>query len=84
MNRHEKLIRVILEGESDANIRFADVRALMLYLGFDERVRGSHHIYRKSGIVTRLNFQVDNANAKPYQIRQLRQVVLEYGLGRND
>lgn len=72
MNRHEKLLRTILDGESDVNIRFADVRALMLYLGFEERVRGSHHIYRKSGVITRLNLQADDTNAKPYPIRQLR------------
>ena len=50
MNRHERLLRTILGGRSDANIRFGDLRALMQYLGFQERIRGSHHVYRKQGV----------------------------------
>ena len=46
MNRHERLLRTILRGRSDANIRFDDLRALMQYLGFEERTRGSHRVYR--------------------------------------
>ena len=41
MNRHERLLRTILRGRSDANIRFDDLRALMQHLGFEERVRAS-------------------------------------------
>ena len=50
MSRHERLVRTILLGRSDANIRFSDLRALMRYLGFQERVRGSHHLFDKEGI----------------------------------
>ena len=83
MNRHERLLQTILRGRSDANIRFADLRALMRYLGFDERIRGSHHVYRKQGVPEKVNLQRDDGNAKPYQVRQLRRVVLKYQLGRN-
>ena len=82
MDRHERLLQRILGGRSDANIRFSELRALMQSLGFDERIRGSHHIYRKAGLAEKVNLQRDDGNAKPYQIRQLRRVLLKYQLGR--
>ena len=82
MNRHERLLQTILGGRSDANIRFSELRALMRYLGFDERIRGSHHIYRKHGVAEKVNLQRDNGSAKPYQVRQIRRILLKYRLGR--
>ena len=79
MSRSERLIQRILGGRSDANIRFADLRIL----GFDERVRGSHHLYRRYGVVEKVNLQRDDGNAKPYQVRQVRRLILKYKLGRN-
>ena len=80
MSRRTRLRRRLLEGRSDANIRFDELRALLLRLGFVERVRGSHHIFRKKGVSERLNLQRDGSNAKPYQVRQVRQVILKYQL----
>ena len=34
MRRHERLLRTVLSGRSDANIRFADLQSLLLHLGF--------------------------------------------------
>ena len=45
MNRPKRLVETILRGRSDANIRFHDLRSLMRYLGFEERVRGGHHLF---------------------------------------
>ena len=42
----------VLSGRSDANIRFDDLRTFLLRLGFVERVRGSHHIFRKEASVS--------------------------------
>ena len=53
-------------------------------LGFEERVRGSHHIYRCAEVEERLNLQREGAKAKPYQVRQVRAVILRYGLGVDD
>ena len=80
MGRRTKLRQRILEGRSESNIRFDELRALLLRLGFVERVRGSHHIFRKEGVTERLNLQRDGSNAKPYQVRQVRQVILKYQL----
>ena len=80
MSRRIRLRQRILEGRSDANIRFDELRALLLRLGFVERVRGSHHIFRKEGVTERLNLQRGGSNAKPYQVRQVRQAILKYQL----
>ena len=80
MNRHWQLLQTILRGRSDANIRFAELCALLQYLGFEERIRGSHHIFRKQGVAEKLNLQRDDGHAKPYQVRQVRRVILKYKL----
>ncbi len=81
MARYDKLLLRILQGQSDANIAFDDLRQLLLYLGFEERIRGSHHLFRKQGIEEKLNLQRDGNKAKPYQVRQMRNVILKYHLG---
>ncbi len=84
MNRHERLLQIILRGRSDANIRFVDLRTLMQYLGFSERIRGSHHLFNKEGIAEIVNLQNQRGNAKIYQVRQVRQLILKYKLGEGD
>ena len=84
MNRHERLLQRILRGRSDADIRFSDLRALMDYLGFEERIRGSHHLFDKVGIVEIVNLQGRGGHAKPYQVRQVRRLILKYRLGGDD
>ena len=81
MGQDEQLISRILRGTSDANIPFADLCHLLERLGFEKRIRGSHHIFRKSGIVERINLQRDGQKAKPYQVRQVRAIILKYQMG---
>lgn len=81
MGTHGKLLRRILEGRSDANIDFSDLRALLLNLSFEERTRGSHHIFRRADVEERINLQRQGNKAKPYQVRQVRAVILRYRLG---
>jgi predicted RNA binding protein YcfA (HicA-like mRNA interferase family) len=81
MEIHDKLLRRILEGRSDANIDFSDLRALLLHFAFEERTRGSHHIFRRDGVEERINLQKQGSKAKPYQVRQVRAVILRYRLG---
>ncbi len=84
MGRYDKLVARVLRGTSDANISFDDLCQLLSHLGFDERVRGSHHIFRRAGIEERINLQRDGSKAKPYQVKQVRAVIVKYGLGGND
>ena len=80
MARHEKVLERVLGGQADANIRFEELRALLLDLGFAERTRGSHHMFGKSGIEEQINLQREGAKAKPYQVKQVRAVILKYQL----
>jgi len=81
VGKWEKLITQILSGLSDANIPFSDLCQLLRRLGFEERIRGSHHIFRKSGVEEKINLQQDGQYAKPYQVRQVRKVIVKYRLG---
>ncbi len=81
MGKHEKVLLQILRGSSDANISFNDLFNLLKKIGFEERVRGSHHIFRKKGIIEKINLQRDGSKAKVYQIRQVRNIILKYNLG---
>jgi predicted RNA binding protein YcfA (HicA-like mRNA interferase family) len=81
MGKYEKLLLCILQGQSDSNIAFDDLCQLLVRLGFEERIRGSHHIFRKSGIEEKINLQRDGNRAKPYQVRQVRTILLKYRLG---
>jgi predicted RNase H-like HicB family nuclease/predicted RNA binding protein YcfA (HicA-like mRNA interferase family) len=40
----------VLRGSADANIRFSDLRGLLLKNGFVERVKGSHHIFTHDAV----------------------------------
>ena len=80
MSRHKELRETVLSGRADAGIRFDDLRGLLRNLGFTERVRGSHHIFRREGVAERINLQRDNSHAKPYQVRQVRRVILKHKL----
>lgn len=80
MGKYDKLIDKLLRGTSDANIPFDDLRGLLIRLGFEERIRGSHHVYRKEGIEEKLNLQQDDSKAKPYQVRQVRSIIIKYHL----
>ena len=78
---NERVLTKILQGRSDANIGFNELRSLLLDLGFVERTRGSHHIFRKSGVEDPINIQRDGRQAKPYQIRQIRAILVKHQLG---
>ena len=50
-------------------------------LEFQERIRGAHHIFVREGVSEILNLQPRGRNAKPYQVKQVRNVILKYRLG---
>ncbi len=81
MTRPRKTLDRILRGEADANIRFADLRRLLVLVGFDERIRGGHYIYSREDIVEIFNLQPKGTMEKPYQVKQVRQLLVRYRLG---
>jgi len=52
--------------------------------GFDERIRGSHHIYTKSDVVEIINLQPKGSKAQPYQVKRVRNLILKYKLAGED
>jgi len=80
MGHEQKLVERVLSGLSDANIGFDELRTLLKGLGFDERIKGSHHIFRRDGVVELLNLQRDGSKAKPYQVKQVRALIVKYRL----
>jgi predicted RNA binding protein YcfA (HicA-like mRNA interferase family) len=80
----DKTLHRVLSGTADAAIRFDELCSLLESLGFVKRVRGSHHLFRKPGVEERVNLQRDGNNAKPYQVKQARAVILKYRLGALD
>ena len=80
MGNIRKIVGKIIEGKSDANIAFDDLSKILLKMGFTERTKGSHHIYRKEGIEEKINLQKDGNKAKPYQVKQVRMIIIKYRL----
>lgn len=81
MRRRDQLLEQILRGTSDANIPFDKMCRLLQRLGFHMRVRGDHHIFTKENVEEILNLQPKAGKAKPYQVKQVRAVILKYKLG---
>ena len=80
MGKYEKLLTLILRGASDANIAFDDLCHLLKRLGFEERIRGSHHVFRREGVEEKISLQREGNKAKSYQVQQVRGVVTKYNL----
>jgi hypothetical protein len=80
MGRHDKLLEQILRGLSDNSVGFDELCGLLRYQGFEMRVRGSHHLFSRIGVAELVNLQRDGAQAKPYQVRQVRAIILKYRL----
>jgi hypothetical protein len=84
MSQRDKLLIKILSGTSDASIPFESLCQLLYNLGFDQRIRGSHHIFFKEGIEEILNLQLKQGKAKAYQVKQVRNLILNYKIGGQD
>ncbi len=81
MSQYEKLLLSILSGTRDRSILFADLRAVLDRLGFQCRIKGDHFIYTKDDVEEIINIQPTRSKAKPYQVKQIRNIILKYQLG---
>lgn len=81
MSQYEKLLLSILSGTKDTSILFADLRTVLDRLGFQCRIKGDHFIYTKDGVEEIVNIQPAGNKAKPYQVKQVRNIILKYQLG---
>ncbi len=80
MGSYEKLLFKILSATSDANISFVDICKLLRKFGFEERLRGDHHIFTKDNVEEILNLQSKGSKSKSYQIKQVRNIIVRYKL----
>jgi hypothetical protein len=81
MDKSELYARIL---RSPNNVRFGELCALAEYAGFHfRRQKGSHQIFTNPNLVGlngMMNFQEENGKAKPYQVRQLLNVIEKYEL----
>lgn len=81
MTSRAKLLAKILSGSSDQNVPFDELVTLLSYLEFRMRITGGHHIFSREGVAEILNLQPRrDGTAKPYQVRQVRQLLTRYRL----
>lgn len=81
MSVKEKLLLQVLCGTKDKNITFDDLCCLLKELDFSVRIKGGHHIFYMDGIKEIINLQAAGKLSKPYQVKQVRNIILKYQMG---
>lgn len=81
MSQYEKLLLAVLSGTKDKNLLFADLQTVLDRLGFQCRIKGDHFIYTREDVEEIINLQPAGNKAKPYQVKQVRNIILKYQLG---
>ena len=77
--KKRKLLLKLLAGSR--NVRFAEAAACANAFGFQlARISGSHHIFLRPDVPELVNLQNVGGRAKPYQVRQLLNLIERYAL----
>ncbi|GAB4367127.1 MAG: type II toxin-antitoxin system HicA family toxin [Methylohalobius sp. ZOD2] len=84
MGKYSKLRDKILAGGADTNIEFSSLRQLLTRLGFEERIKGDHYIFTRGDVSEIINLQPRGKKAKPYQVKQVRSILVKHRLGDAD
>ena len=80
MTKHQKFLKRLMSGQADTGIAFDELCSLLQRLGFALRVRGDHHIFTRDGMIEIINLQPSGSLAKPYQVKQVRNLLRKYQL----
>jgi hypothetical protein len=80
VSREEKLLERPRDFQRDNGWDFDELCHLLQRLGFEMRVAGSHHFFRRAGVREAINLQPRGSQTKPYQVRQVRDVLKANGL----
>ena len=80
MASDEKLLERLRDFQRDQSWHFDDLCKLLQRLGFEMRISGSHHFFRRAGMRDIINLQPQNGRAKDYQVRQARKTLQMNGL----
>ncbi|MDX2226326.1 MAG: type II toxin-antitoxin system HicA family toxin [Verrucomicrobiae bacterium] len=76
MSRYEKLLDKLFDAARDQTWEFSDLCVLLRRLGFQERNSGgSHVVFKHPMVIERITLQPNHGKAKPYQIRQIREIL---------
>jgi virulence-associated protein VapD len=81
MSQFEKLLAALMCGTKDKAFLFSDLQAILTRLGFQCRIKGDHYIYTRNEVDEIINIQPVGNKAKPYQVKQVRNIVLKYHFG---
>lgn len=84
MGKYSKLREKILAGGADSNVEFSALCQLLIRLGFEQRIKGSHHIFTRNGVDEIVNLQPKGSKVKAYQVKQVRSILVKYWLGESD
>jgi predicted RNA binding protein YcfA (HicA-like mRNA interferase family) len=77
--KKRKLLLKLLAGSK--NIRFAEAVTCAETFGFRlARVSGSHHLFSHPDVAELVNLQNVGGRAKPYQVRQMLNLIERYAL----
>jgi len=79
MSRRQKFLAQLFSAQHDHPLDFGALCFLLETLGFEKRVRGSHHLFGKTGVADLINIQPAAGNTvKAYQAKQVRAILLAY------
>lgn len=80
MTKPSKLYAQLMQS-SNRSVAYRDFENLMVAFGFVfDRMNGSHAIYKHPSIPRPFPIQPDGKDAKRYQVRDLLELVEQYGL----
>ena len=80
MSREEKLLDRLRDSQRDQGWDFDELCRLLQRLGFEMRISGSHHFFKRADLRDIINLQPQNGRAKSYQVRQARKALQANGL----
>lgn len=75
MKKVKKIFQEVTNISKSSNIKFLEFQKLLEELGFSSRIKGDQFIYYKDGIDEIINIQPDGNSAKPYQVKQVRNII---------
>lgn len=82
MSQYEKIRSDILSGNCDKNISETDMKYFLNKIGaVHRRTAGSHMQFTIDNIPELINIQPKNGKMKPYQVKEIRNIVNKYRLG---
>ncbi|MCI9176039.1 MAG: type II toxin-antitoxin system HicA family toxin [Lachnospiraceae bacterium] len=82
MSRYDKIRSDILSGKCDKNISETDMSFFLDKIGaMHKRTNGSHMQYTIDNVPELINIQPKNGKIKPYQVKEIRNIVKKYKLG---